>query len=424
MRTTWRLARALATVGLLCVGIAACGSSSSSSSTSASSANTTTSTASSNSGSSGTTAAAAKPTGSPIHIEAISFTIPGLDFLTPIYAGAQAAAVTINNEGGIDGHPVVIDKCNSMLTPAGSTTCAHTTIANHPVAELGCDPFWASTGNPLYAAQGIPSFNCADSFADYQSNWEFSADALEMNAAARYICTLSNVKSVVFTSSADPIVEKEVPPQITKIFSGCGKTVSTVFFPLTTVDMAPYVQKILAAKPGFVMMQVGGAQYLQLMKGFQTAGWPADKVSVDSGTIDYTNILTPGGAALNGTYFVSWTDNWDDTTNPDVAAYLKATAHLPDPKQSNTEASYAEAMWIYQAAKAAGSGNFSASTLTHYMRTANGVPIFLSKTMSNPGQKGFPAIKNPDELILQWKNGTMTTVTQGTSDGWISGAPS
>lgn len=411
MRRTLGLAPSLAIASVLCLVIAGCGSSKSST------------TSSSSSGSGGGATTTAKLSGSPIHIEMLSFTIPGLDFLTPDNAGAQAAATVINNEGGFGGRKLIVDKCNTELTSAGDISCAHSTLGNHPVAEIGCDPFWASAGNPIYAAEGIPSFNCADSDADYSSKWEFSADPLEMNVAARFVCGMSSVKSVVFAAQADPIVEQEVPPQISAIFKSCGKTVSEVFWPLTAVDMAPYAQKILASKPGFVMLQAGGTQYLQLMKAFQTDGWPADKTSVDSGTIDYGNILKPGGAAVNGAYFLSYVADWDDTSNPQVATYLKATASLPDPKETNTEASYAEIMWIYSAAKAIGFSKFNATTLTNYMRTANGAAIPLSRAMVNPGPSGYQAIKQPYEQVLQWKNGTLSVVNPNNNGGWVSGLP-
>jgi ABC-type branched-subunit amino acid transport system substrate-binding protein len=420
MRRTLGLAPSLAIASVLCLAIAGCGSSGSST-TASSSSGSGSSSSSSNSGSGSTTTA--KLSGSPIHIEMLSFTIPGLDFLTPDNAGAQAAAAVINSEGGFGGRKLIVDKCNTELTSAGDISCAHSTLANKPVAEIGCDPFWASAGNPIYAAEGIPSFNCADSNADYSSKWEFSADPLEMNVAARFVCEMPNVKSVVFAAQADPIVEQEVPPQISAIFKACNKTVSEVFWPLTAVDMAPYAQKVLAAKPGFVMLQAGGTQYLQLMKAFQTDGWPADKTSVDSGTIDYENILKPGGSAVNGAYFLSYVADWDDTSNPQVATYLKATASLPDPKESNTEASYAEIMWIYSAAKSIGFSKFNAAALTNYMRTANGAPIPLSRAMVNPGPAGYVAIKQPDEQVLQWKGGTLSVVNPSNNGGWVSGLP-
>src|SRR5579862_8488663 len=111
----------------------------------------------------------------PVVIEMVTFTIPGLDFLTSYLGGAQAAAKAINAKGGFGGRKVVIDSCNGMLSPAADTVCANSSLANHPVAMIGCDTGWGTTGLEIYAAAGIPSLNnCSVTTQDVTNPYSFS----------------------------------------------------------------------------------------------------------------------------------------------------------------------------------------------------------------------------------------------------------
>src|SRR5438876_12298687 len=105
----------------------------------------------------GTGSKSAKP---PIHFELITFQLAGSDLLTEFKAGADAAAKKINAKGGFGGRKVVIDTCNSQLTPSVATACAHSTLGNHPVAMFGCELSWSAAGLAIYAKAGVPSFNC------------------------------------------------------------------------------------------------------------------------------------------------------------------------------------------------------------------------------------------------------------------------
>lgn len=390
---------------LVCaLGVAACGSSS----------------GGSGSGHAGSGSSAGK---SPVVINVVSAKIPGLDFLGPYAAGANAAAKAINREGGFGGRKVVITQCNSMFQPSVATTCAHKALAEKPMAMVGCEPAWGASGLRILGAEGIPSFNCLNGGTDFTSPYSVNVLAGgtgEYTAGAKFICTLPNVKRVAWIAQENTEQQQAVPPALTSIFKSCGKTVSFEWFPQTSVDPSPYVVKVVQKHPDFVMINDGGGILVSMLKDFRQQGYPTTQIYSSSAGLNYDEILKPAGAAANGVYFTDEVDGWDDSS-PDVAAYKKAMAGQSNPNDFASMQIYADIMWIYTAAKHIGFDKTTPRALLHYTQTANGVHIPLSRTLINPGPKGFPAVKQPYSEVLQWKNGKLVTVKKGTDNGWLKG---
>jgi ABC-type branched-subunit amino acid transport system substrate-binding protein len=359
----------------------------------------------------------------PVHVALIAFKIPALDFIDDYAAGAEAAVKQINANGGFGGRKVVIDQCNSMLAPAPSTTCAHQTLADHPVAEFGCETSWGATGLEIYAAAGVPSFNCTNSKQDFTNPYSFgmgTGAVGEAGAMAKYICANKpSVKQIAYLTPVDPEQQADVPPLLNKIFHACGKQVTYTFIPQTQVDMTPIITKVLQTHPGFVMTTIGQTQMVEVAKALHQAGYPTDQISVASNALDKKNVLDPAGDDLNGIYASDEWLGWGLTSNADVQAYAKATQGLSNPDSGNVVQGYMYMMWIYTAAKHIGFDKFDSASLTKYMRSTSGVHIPMSRTLVNPGPSGSPAIKQPYVQILRWQNGKMTVVNGGTNGGWV-----
>jgi hypothetical protein len=414
-------------MGLLCAGaIAACGSSSSTTTTSSAPAAAPTSSATS----SAATSSSAATNKSPIKIALITFKIPSLDFITDYQAGGNAALAYINSIGGWGGRQASLITCNSMLQPAPSVTCAHETLAQNPVAEYGCETSWSAGGLQLYAAAGIPSFNCTNTHEDYTNPMSFGMGTGtfgEAGGMAKWLCaTQPNVKHVAYLSPQDPEQEADVPPILTPILKSCGKTVSYTWIPFTAVDMTPIATKVLSTHPQWVQTVIGQAQMVQVAKSLTQQGFPADHISISSNALDYKGVLQPAGAALNGAYA---TDEWEGWGLPssDAVTYREwaTKSGAPNPLSGNTVQGWMYVMWMYTAAKAIGFNNFSAQTLVHWMQTSgNNMPIPMSRTFVYPGPPSKPSIHQPYVQILHWQNNTMSLVQQGTNEGWLNVVPS
>lgn len=396
-------------VSLLCAAaVAACGGTS----------NTKSST--------GTRSASSATNKAPVVVSLISFKLPALDFIDQYDLGAQAAANVVNAHGGFGGRPLKLITCNSMLQPAATTACAHQTLAQHPVAELGCENSWSAAGIPLYSSASVPSLNCPGSQVDFSSPWNFGIGTGTqgiMTGMASYICSqMPQVKRVAYIEAADPEQEHDVPLSLTPVLKGCGKQLAYTWVPTTTIDMTPVVAKILQSKPDFILTAVSGSSMIQLAKALQQQGFPASRLQISDSALDATGVLKPLGSALNGAYVADEFAGWGLSGSPDATAYQRATHGAVAAENGNSVSGYVDTMLMYTAAKTIGFAKFNAASLTHFLRTANSIHIPMSRTLVNPGPASAPSVKQPYVQLMRWQHGKMTLITQGTDGGWVKTA--
>ncbi len=398
--------------------LAACGSSSSSTTSSASSATGTTTSGAAASTSTTTHAA----TGSPITVAVISFKIPGIDELTPIDAGGQAAANLINSEGGFGGHPLKLVTCNSMLAPAPATTCARNTIGLHPLAMVGCELSWSISGLPIYAAAKTPSLNCPNTTVDFHSPWSFGmnpGEAGDNAATLAYACSLPKVKTIVSMITNVPAAQEVFNQETAPIVKACGKTAYPIFVSPTVVDITPYVQKAMGYHPQFILGDIQTAQVPQMFSLFEQNGIAAGDITASD--VAFTASILAKSPQMKGGISIAEFNPWTMTNLPDVAAYVKGMQGTGvDYKDPSVEWGWALITWVYDASKAVGFSNLNGATLAAYLRTAANQPIPLSREWVNPGPTNAPQVKQPYARMLIWNGSTFTPVSGG-DQGWFTG---
>lgn len=352
--------------------------------------------------------------------------ISGSDLLTPYAAGADAAAKQINARGGFGGRSVVIHTCNTMGQPSTTATCAHTTVADHPVAALGCELTWGEAALPVLAKAQIPSIMCLNTSQDFTNRWSFGLAASsfgEDRGMARYLCSRSGIRRVGVLTVDLPQLRDVANQAIGPVLQGCGKRVRYVYYPLNTTDLSPFVTKVLQGKPDFVMtFPLSGAQTPELFKDFEQSGFSASRMSAASSSFGYKETLRPAGAAMDGAYSTFEYESWGNTTDPQVAAYLRAMRGSGvDPRNSNVEGGYQAVMALYAIAKRIGFGRLDSASLTSFLRSRTGVSLPLSRTLVNPGPSGHSQVKQPYVQIVRWEHGKLITVDRGTNHGWVRG---
>jgi ABC-type branched-subunit amino acid transport system substrate-binding protein len=361
----------------------------------------------------------------PIHFALVAIQFPGLDLLGDMGTGADAAAKYINTHGGFGGRQVVIDKCNSQYNPATALACAHTTLDKKPFADFGCDPTWSQGGLALYGRSGIPSFNCPNTPTDFTYRWSFgiAPGAFGFHrAVAKYLCTRSDVHNVVMLGLDSPQQRHDEPAAVQPILQGCGKSVDFIFAPAGGVDYTPYVQQALSKKPDFIITNSSDAGEIGMFKALSQQGWPASKAS--SVSCGYNAVLQPAGSTMDGVICTDSFKSWDDTKDPEVAAYIKAVKAVSskDPRNHYIQWGYHSVMWFYTIAKTIGFAKFTPQTMAFFMRNRSNVHMPLSRSLVNPGPRVAPQVKQPWVVFSQWKNGKMTPMPVGPKkDGWILG---
>ena len=77
-----------------------------------------------------------------------------------VKSGMQAAVASINASGGVKGHPLKLDFCDTMLTANGELSCARQLIADHVVAVIDATIVEDQSGAEftLFQQAGIPYF--------------------------------------------------------------------------------------------------------------------------------------------------------------------------------------------------------------------------------------------------------------------------
>jgi branched-chain amino acid transport system substrate-binding protein len=367
------------------------------------------------------------PSKPPVRIPVISIKMPGLDLLTPHAAGARAAAHKINSEGGFGGREVIIEECGTELQPATATVCANRTLEKgNVVAEIGCEITWGVSGLKIYANAGVPSLNCVNTEVDLTNEWSFGTHpgaTGEEAAVAAWLCEQDDVQNVVLLGQDIPQQRRDTQLATKPILGGCGKQIEYIYAPIDATDFTPYVNDVVDDEPDFVMTTLSPAPTAQMYKALEQAGYPADQTSARDSSCGFEDTLELAGPAMEGTICVGGFKPWSDENDPEVAEYIEAMEQADvgyDSRSSSPQWGYSSVMWIHKAAEEIGFDRFTPRRLAEYMRTAT-TRLPLSKDWVNPGPTGRPQIKQPASLIMQWKDGEMNVVEEGTDEGWIDG---
>jgi hypothetical protein len=176
------------------------------------------------------------------------------------------------------------------------------------------------------------------------------------------------------------------------------------------------------------LINTTGPQAVAVLKGYQAGGIPGTKIGLQESGWDYQTVVKPSGSALEGAYYFGGWQAWDDTSDnemPEYFAAMQAAGRSKDAARNpSIEYGYAEVMFFYAAAKEIGFDAFDSASLKQFADTSNGSPMPLSRTINNPGPKGFPQMKQGWAQVAQWKDGKLTPVANdggSDADGWING---
>jgi hypothetical protein len=310
-----------------------------------------------------------------------------------------------------------------MFQPSTALICARKALAAGAIAMVGCENAWGNSGLVALSAAKVPSLNCpTPGTADVTNPYSFGlvpSDG-EDQGFASYVCSRSDIHHVGFLAV-------NVPSEIStfagylKVLKACGKTATPVFYPETATDVTPYVQKIVALKPDFVHCDCFPSQTAQIVQVLEGSGIPADKFVTSNAALT-PQAIAQSSKVLNGILIMAQFTPYQNTSDPQVAAYLKAMNGSSQTDDSNAEWGYMYVMAIATAGTAIGASNFNGVTLAKFLSTQNNVPLALSRSIVNPGPSFAPQEKQPWIRIYQWKNRTYNVVPAGPSkDGWVEG---
>jgi len=285
-----------AAVCALAIVATACSSSSSSSTGSTTGAN-------SNAASTGSA-----PSGSAINIGVIEPTNTSIYNAGDEVAAVDAAAAGINAQGGINGHKVVVDYCNSQDDPNATAACVRQMISDK-VVELaaGIDILGPSMVESLSAA-GIPVVDeDALSLGEMTATTAFplSGGIPAAEAVETYVAAQKGFKKILLVANSGNPFETTFEQAVSSTAKKNGIAYAGVVdFPVEGVsDFSPYAAKIVNSGADIVSIPLSIDQAIPLIQAVRALGSKVQFI-INSGA--FTNAdITKNASLVNGLYIVN-----------------------------------------------------------------------------------------------------------------------
>jgi branched-chain amino acid transport system substrate-binding protein len=299
-----RLQCCLALAGVVMLGLAGCSSSASSSSGSAS---------------------VAGATKSPIKVMIIAV-LSNPAFSDPEAAVAAKAYVKdANASGGINGHPIDLEVCDSNLNPNQETTCFQKAVTDHVVAVAGSFLLFG-TGMKLLQAAGIPFIGGnGTTLAEFTNPISFPADSGEIGwyyGEAALLKGAGVTKPAIMycdTAACDLSVQYA---QNEWTQSGGAGTIKKVLTPLAQPQYTAQAAAVATGGTNGVLLASATQAIPKMVTDLRQANFTGPVALIDS-FVDSSTVSAMGSYA-NGLLVSGLLDPVTQTSNSGVEAFVKA----------------------------------------------------------------------------------------------------
>jgi ABC-type branched-subunit amino acid transport system substrate-binding protein len=341
---------------------------------------------------------------------------------TPDEAALKGYVKAANHSGGINGHPLQLDVCDTALSTSAAAACGQTVVGEHAIAAISSS--LEDTMIPYLQQANIPYLNTGNGILAGSSSVSFvmtDAQADELDGAigllAKQGCkSIGNIVSSAYSSvmTAGFAVEQAAA----KLY-GVSLT-PIVYVPATAADLAPYVTEEVATGAQCVLPNVLGAQLVSLMQDILPAtamkhvflGDDTITASGEDAAVGPT-LTKLGSRLVVGSIAVSATE----TKNPAVAQWVSESAKFgpkPEDLASENEFDFAELQLILYAGEHV-SPHVSGSSIVKYLDTLHNYWPGIEPAVSfdKPGTSLFgPRIVAGFIVQAKWTGGK-TFPTEG-----------
>lgn len=372
-----RLQCCLALAGVVMLGLAGCSSSGSSSSSSATGVN------------------AAK---SPIKVMIIAV-LSNPAFSDPeAETAAQAYVKEANASGGINGHPIDLEVCDSNLDPNKETACFQKAVTDHVVAVVGSFLLFG-TGMKLLQTAGIPFIGGnGTTLAEFTSPVSFPADSGEIGwyyGEAALIKQAGVTKPAIMycdTAACDLSVQYA---QNEWTQAGGAGTIKKVLTPLAQAQYTAQAAAVVTGGTNGVLLASATQAIPKMVTDLRQAKFTGPVALIDS-FVDSSTVSAMGSYA-NGLLVSGLLDPVTQTSNSGVGAFAKAmNSQDPSaPKDGLAEHSWNGFDLFGQVAKTV-SGNITAAALLKALQNVTTpITLGLSGPWVSPQASNAPISQYP-----------------------------
>jgi branched-chain amino acid transport system substrate-binding protein len=333
-----------------------------------------------------------------------------------IEAGVVAAIDALNAQGGIDGHQVKLDYCDTQYTNSGEIACmdqmisdkVSAVIAPSAGASASVTPFALAQAADLASIGGIgqipPELTTPGVFplAGSDPGWVYGAMSDLVKGGARRIAVLGNLTGNYEAARAYAVAALKV--------AGLTPTVVSEGDPSADPTFSAAAAKAVQGNPDGMYLALSPTNVPIAVRALRAAGYTGPIASLAAAFTP--PIIKALGTEGDGIELAGNVAFPSETSNPAVAAYLADMAkYQPNGTIDQlSETSWAGMMLFAQAMK--GQTNFSASNVLSVMNSLS-TPINLGVTGPYKVKGavspivGFPNIHNPTITLGVLQNGVI-----------------
>jgi ABC-type branched-subunit amino acid transport system substrate-binding protein len=335
---------------------------------------------------------------------------------TDIQSGVVAAVDALNAKGGIEGHQVKLNFCDTQYTTSGEISCMDELIGDKVSALITPSIAASASGSPFELAQAadlasigtqgqiVTEFTSPDVFplSSGDPGWVYGAMSDLVKGGARRIAVLGNAVgsyeavrgyalAALKQAGLTPVSVVEADPTSDPTFSAAAA-------------------KVVSSDPDGLYLGASPANVPLAVRALRAAGYTGPIASLAAAFSP--PIIKALGTEGNGIELAGNVAFPSETSNPGVAAYLADMAkYQPNGTIDQlSETAWAGMMLFAQAMK--GQTNFSASNVLSVMNNL-ATPINLGvtgpyKVKGSPSPiPGFPNIHNPTITLGVLDNGVI-----------------
>jgi ABC-type branched-subunit amino acid transport system substrate-binding protein len=274
--------------------------------------------------SSSTTAKAVACPGQPVKLMLMT-DVTGLQTFPDIPPGAQTAAKAANQTCEA-GRPITLEVCNMKADSNAAAACGRKAVSDNALSLVGSVGSTTDSAIEITSKAGIPHFgNSGSSTLEVTDKLSFpNSSSISVYIGSVTAAKAAGAKSYVLMIPDIPAGQILIDT-IKRAVDAAGMTwKDPVLIPPDATDMTQVAAQATATKADAIAIAAGGNLVEKVLKAFVDGGLDFTKTDV----ITHSGILTPDtirrlGAAIDGTYIVSY--NWPiaDTSNAGVAQFHK-----------------------------------------------------------------------------------------------------
>ncbi len=348
-------------------------------------------------GGSSTSGGGGPATGSPIKILTIAVKANAAFSNPESFTAVQAYVKQLNANGGIKGHPVTVEECDSDLNPNKETACFQQAVTDKVTAVVGAFTIFASQGGMKLLEQAkIPYVggNGVD-LSEFSSKMSFPGDGGEVGwyqgEAALVKAAGAKHPGMMFCDTAACDFSKKLALDWWKKY--VGNSVKTVRAPMAQPQYTSQAASLLSGGTDAAMLASSTDVIPKMVSAVKQAGFKGPIALIDPFISPET--LKAMGSQAEGILVSGLLKPLSDSSDPGVQAFVNAMkAQDPSAKQDGiSEHSWNGIDLFAQVAKTISGDVTSASLLKALQTTTSGINLGLTGEWTSP-DAGTPP--NPD----------------------------